>query len=415
MINDVILEMKNVSKEFPGVKALSNVSLKFFRGETHALVGENGAGKSTLIKILSGLYPLKGHSGQIFINGKEVNFHSIRDSVASGIAVIYQELELINELGIAENLFLGRLYKWAGIVNWDRVYFEAEKLMRHIGVSVDLSQKIKDIGVGQQQLVAIAKALSVDAGILILDEPTAALTETEVALLMKLLRHLKSQGVTCILITHKLNEVFEIADRVTVLRDGEWVGTVKTSELDENKIINMMAGRDLAQIYPTGESRIGGKVLELKNFTKWSTNKKDAAILKNINLHVRSGEILGISGLMGAGRTELLMSIIGYLKGASEGSILFNEKQVIINRPGDAISLGIGTVTEDRKRLGLILIENVARNATLASSDEVSLRGILSSAKENHITNQFVSKLAIKTSSVKTKVSTLSCGNQQKV
>lgn len=414
-MSDTVLEMRNITKDFPGVRALDNVSMKIRRGETHALVGENGAGKSTLIKILSGAYPHRSYQGQVFVNGQDVEFHSTRDAVHAGIAVIYQELELIKHLNVAENIFLGRLHRRLGVVNWDRVYFEARRLLESIGVKIDLTSRIKDIGIGQQQLVEIAKALSVKADILILDEPTAALTETEVDLLMGIIRQLRDNGVTCLLISHKLNEVLEIADRVTVLRDGAEVGTDTIENFNEDRLISMMAGRTLTQMYPARDNPTGDVVLEVSNYSKKSAGRDAEEIVHDVSFAVRAGEILGIAGLMGAGRTELLMSLFGFIEGESGGQIHINGEPARIDHPKDAIGLGIGAVTEDRKRYGLIPIEPVARNATLASPDQVAIRGILSEDKEAQLAGKYVRELGIKTPSVKTIINTLSGGNQQKV
>jgi D-xylose transport system ATP-binding protein len=302
-----------------------------------------------------------------------------------------------------------------GIIDWRRVYFEANTLLNSVGINIDLRSFIKDIGVGKQQLVEIAKALSLNAKILILDEPTAALTEAEVELLMKILRHLRSKGVTCILISHKLNEVFEIADRVTVFRDGEKIGTDDIVNFSEDRLINMMVGRSLTKMYPSRNAQIGRILLEVQNFNKKATGTNTKEILKDISFSVRAGEILGISGLMGAGRTELLMSLFGFLEGESSGKIIINDKIAQIDNPGDAIDMGMGIVTEDRKQLGLIMNESVARNSSLASGDQVSKYGILSVDKEAYLTKKLIEELGIKTPSVKTKVKTLSGGNQQKV
>lgn len=256
-MNDLILDIKQITKRFPGVKALDNVSMGIRQGEIHALVGENGAGKSTLMKVLSGVYPHGDYEGQFHVNGKEMRFHNIRDAEQAGIAIIYQELALVKDLSVAENIFLGRLHQKGGIVTWDKVYYDAGRILKDIGIDVNLSSKIKDIGIGQQQLVEIAKALLLKADILILDEPTAALTEAEVALLMKILRNLKESGVTCILISHKLNEVFEIADRVTVLRDGGTVSTDDIQDMTEDRVIKLMVGRDMTQRYPDKTCEIG--------------------------------------------------------------------------------------------------------------------------------------------------------------
>lgn len=410
-----ILEIEHITKEFPGVKALDDVSLTIGKGEIHALVGENGAGKSTLMKVLSGVYPHGSYGGRFLVNGQEMKFSSIRDAEKAGIAIIYQELALVKELSVAENIFLGKLHNQGGVVNWDKVYYEAGKILEDIGIHVDLSAQIKDIGIGQQQLVEIAKALLLKADILILDEPTAALTEAEVALLMKILHRLRENGVSCILISHKLNEVFEISDRVTVLRDGSTVSTNDISEMTEDSIIKLMVGRDITQRYPAKTSTVGEVVLEMKDFSKYSIEDPDKKVLDHVNLQVRKGEILGIAGLMGAGRTEVLMSIFGFLKGRSEGQIILNGKEIKINSPREAIEYGMAMVSEDRKRLGLILIQSIVNNTTLSSLKEVSTNSVISTDREIHETNKFVKSIGIKAPSVETQVDTLSGGNQQKV
>ena len=409
------IELFSITKQFPGVQALNSVSMTIQRGEIIALMGENGAGKSTLVKILSGVYPYGTYKGRFLVGGREAYFHTTRDSLHAGISVIYQELELIKELTVAENIFLGRLHRSFGIIDWNRVHFEAEALLKSFGVHVDLTKRICEIGIGQQQLVEIAKALSYKSDILILDEPTAALTESEVALLMKILRRLKKSGVTCILISHKLNEVLEIADRITVLRDGRHVGTANRSDLDENSIIKMMVGRTLTQMFPNKTTSAGKVVLAVRDFTKKTPLPQGRTILSNISFEVRTGEILGIAGLMGAGRTELLMSLFGFLEGESSGEISVHGRPVKINEPRAAIAHGFGIVTEDRKRFGLIAIETVARNATLASMEQISLRGVLNKEREASLTQHYVDKLGIKTASVSSWVGTLSGGNQQKV
>jgi len=411
----MILEMREITKQFPGVKALDNVTLQVEKGEIHALVGENGAGKSTLVKVLSGFYPHKSYNGQVFIKGKEMKFINTRNSEEAGIAIIYQELELIEELSIAENIFLGNLHNNHGIVKWDEVYYKAGELLKEFELEVDLSKKIKDIGIGQQQLVEIVKALSLNADILILDEPTAALTESEISLLMKILSQLKNRGVTCILISHKLNEVFEIADRVTVLRDGASIGTQIVKDVNEGQIIKMMVGRELTNRYPKKECKIGKIVFEVKNFTKYILGDRSKKLVSNINFSIRMGEIVGISGLMGSGRTELLMSLFGFLKGDIEGTIWLEGKEIKISNPKDAINYGLGIVSEDRKKYGLIHIDNVVKNTTLASLEKVSNYGLINGDQEIHETNQYVRNLGIKTPTVESIIDTLSGGNQQKV
>jgi len=415
-MSEYILEMKNITKEFPGVRALNNVNLKVRKGEIHALCGENGAGKSTLMKVLSGVYPNKTYSGDIIINGKTMQFDDIRESENAGIAIIYQELALVKELDVAENIFLGNMFNAVGIVQWDKIYFEAGKLLKEIGLDIDLSCKIKDIGIGHQQLVEIAKALSLDADILILDEPTAALTESEVDLLMRILRNLKEKGVTCILISHKLNELFTISDRITILRDGSTVGTFDIKDMTEEKTIGLMVGRELTQRYPPkNHKNIGDTVFEVKNYTMYSTENKNQKILDKVNLKVRKGEIVDLAGLMGAGRTELLTSLFGFMKGSRHGEIYINNSPTEINDPREAIDNGMGMVSEDRKRYGLVLMQSVKENVTLASLKQVATYGIISTEKEIFETNGYVTSMGIKTPNVETNVNNLSGGNQQKV
>jgi len=411
-----ILEAKNITKEFPGVKALDNVNLSVKKAEIHALCGENGAGKSTLVKVLSGVYPYKNFTGDIVINGKTMQFENIKASEQAGIAVIYQELALVKDLNVAENIFLGNMYNIAGIVNWDKLYFESGKLLKELGLDIDISRKVKEIGIGKQQLVEIAKALSLKANILILDEPTAALTESEIDLLMKILKKFRENGITCVLISHKLDELFSIADRITILRDGSSLGTYNISEITEEKVINLMVGRKLTQHYPTkNKHEISDVIFEVKNYTLYSSEGSFKKILKDISFQLKKGEILGISGLMGAGKTELLTSLFGFMKGERHGKIFINNVEVDIKSPRDAINQGIEMLTEDRKRYGLILVQNVVENITLASLKEVSRHGIISKDKEIFETKQYVDRLKIKTPTVETIVSNLSGGNQQKV
>lgn len=415
-MTEYVLEMRNITKDFSGVKALNGVNLSIRKGEIHALCGENGAGKSTLMKIIGGVWPANSYSGDIFINGKIVKFESIRESENSGISIIYQELALVKEMDVAENIFLGKWFNSGGVVQFEKIYFEAEKLMKELGLDIDLSSKVKDIGIGHQQLVEIAKSLTTDAAILILDEPTAALTESEVELLMNILRNLKQRGVTCILISHKLNEVFEISDRITVLRDGSTIGTYDTKDLTEDKTIALMVGREMTQRYPPVIPHdFGESILEVKNYTLYDTENKDKKILRDINFKVRKGEIVGIAGLMGAGRTELLTSIFGFLKGQVTGDVFVDGTRVEIDNPREAIAHGMGMVSEDRKRYGLVLIQSVKENITLSSLDKVSAYGFIRADHEVFEAKDYSRRLGIKTASVETVVNTLSGGNQQKV
>ena len=414
MSSPYILEMHQISKTFPGVKALDEVELKVFPGEVHALVGENGAGKSTLIKVLSGVYPAGTYEGKIFISGKLCRFHNIQEAEAAGIAVIHQELTLIRELTVGENIFLGNEPLKRGMIDWDRLYCESRKLLSRVRLDLGAWRKIKELGLGQQQLVEIAKALSKQARILILDEPTAALTEGETHNLMVILKELRAEGVTCIYISHRLGEVFEIADRVTVLRDGCTVGSAPVGELNESKIIAMMVGRELTDLYPREHHQPGSILLEVEDLTVVDPTRPDHRILNRISFQVRAGEILGIAGLMGSGRTELVMSLFGAYPGKVNGTVRLNGKPIRIRSPFHGIQNGLGLVTEDRKRYGLVLKMNVMENLTMAGLRQVS--GVFINPNEElKAANGFVGELRIKTPSLETQVNHLSGGNQQKV
>ncbi|MEJ5285496.1 MAG: xylose ABC transporter ATP-binding protein [Brevinematales bacterium] len=410
-----ILEAEGITKDFPGVRALDNVCFKVCEGEIHALVGENGAGKSTLIKILSGVYPCHSYSGRIYINGEEKKFLSVRDAEEAGISVIYQELTLIKEMSIAENIFLGNEpIRMKTLINWDEICYRSSELLKRVKLDLNVNRKVKELGVGQQQLVEIVKALSKNAKILILDEPTASLSENETENLMDILRSLKKEGVTCIYISHRLKEIFEIADRVTVLRDGKTIGTDEVKNLTESKIIAMMVGRELKELYPKEKHIAKDVVLEVKNFCVEDPVKDGELMIENVSFNVREGEIVGIAGLVGSGRTELVASIFGAYGAKKRGEIYLNGKKMEINSPADAIRNGIGLVTEDRKLYGLVLKMDVMKNITLSAMEKVS--GILINENEE-IKNgkKFVEELRIKTPSLETLVNNLSGGNQQKV
>lgn len=412
-MSSYILEMKNITKKFPGVTALDHVNLCVKKGEIHALCGENGAGKSTLMKVLSGVYPYKSYTGDIIINGKIQHFYQVKDSEKAGIAVIYQELSLVKDLTVAENIFLGKLINQRGIVNWNRVFANAQKILTEIGVDVELNDYIGSIGVGKQQLVEIAKALVLNADILILDEPTAALAEHEVELLMKILRKLRNKGVTCILITHKLNEIFEIADRITVLRDGATIRTLDIHQTNENEIIKYMVGRELTQRFPQSSRKAGQTILSVKDFSLF--NSKDRQIVRNVSFQAKAGEIVGISGLMGAGRTELVTGIFGFFAGKASGNIHVNGKKVKIKNPTDALNCSMAIVSEDRKRYGLIMGQSICNNISVSSMKKVSKAGVLNRSHEYYETNQIAKEIGVKANSVGVPVNTLSGGNQQKV
>ncbi|MEP6925648.1 MAG: xylose ABC transporter ATP-binding protein [Pyrinomonadaceae bacterium] len=412
---NALLAMNAITKEFPGVKALDGVTFDLRSGEFHSLVGENGAGKSTLMKVLSGVYPFGSYGGDIVIDGAVKQFKTIRDSEAAGIAIIFQELSLVKELTVGENIFLGREPNKIGVINWGELYARAGKLLQDLHLPINPRTKVGNLGIGQQQLVEIAKALSQNAKILVLDEPTAALTESEVKTLFGILRDLLSRGVSMIYISHKLGEVFEMSDRITVLRDGKTVGTQNIRDLTITRVIELMVGRDVGDIFPETHHEHGEIALEVKNLTADDPEHTGKNLVKNISFSVKRGEVLGIAGLMGAGRSELLMSIFGAHKGKVSGQILVDGKPVEINSPADAIHHGIGFVTEDRKRLGLILEQTILNNMTLAGLKQISGRFITNQNREFAAGERARKDLRVKTNSVQTIVGTLSGGNQQKV
>ncbi len=410
-----ILEMQRITKDFPGVRALDDVNFSVERGKIHAIVGENGAGKSTLMKILSGVYPTGTFEGKILINGVEKEFKTIKDSEKAGITIIYQELALVNQLSVCENLFLGNEIASRGLMNWSKAYIEAENALKEVGLELNPATKIYDLGVGQQQLVEIAKAIAKHTDILILDEPTASLTRGEVENLFQILRQLKAKGVTCIYISHKLYEVFEIADFITVLRDGKSVGTKKATSVDEHELITMMVGRELNKMFPREEHQPGEVVLEVKNWSVHDPEIPDRKLVDNVSFVVRRGEILGLSGLMGSGRTELAMSLIGALGTHRSGEILLNGKPLDIRHPADAIRNGLSYLSEDRKESGLVLMMSIKDNITLASLDRISNNGVINENEEIRASEEFVNKLRIKCASIEQQSNNLSGGNQQKV
>ncbi len=410
-----LLEMRSIVKEFPGVRALDGVSFTLEAGEFHSLVGENGAGKSTLMKVLSGVYAEGTFDGEILVNNEVKHFRSIRDSENVGIAVIFQELSLVKELTVGENIFLGKEPSRFGVINWTELYHKASKLLHDLHLPIDPHVKAGSLGIGQQQLVEIAKALSKDAKILVLDEPTAALTEAEVETLFTILEKLRSHGVGMIYISHKLNEVFKMSDRITVLRDGKTVATHVATETDRDKVIAEMVGREISDIFPVAEHKSGATALSVKNLTTYSNDTANKKVVDNISFDVKRGEILGIAGLMGAGRSELLMTIFGAWHGRYSKEIEIEGRRTKINSPADAISNGIGFVTEDRKRFGLILDQMIVDNMTLAGLRSISGRFVTDRTRETIAVKQPMTSLRIKAHSTMMATGTLSGGNQQKV
>jgi D-xylose transport system ATP-binding protein len=407
--------MRNIVKEFPGVRALDGVSFTLEAGEFHALVGENGAGKSTLMKVLSGVYPEGTFEGEILVDDVPRHFRTVRDSEAAGIAVIFQELSLVRELTVAENIFLGREPSRFGVINWSEVYSRSAKLLRDLNLPLDPRIEVGKLGIGQQQLVEIAKALSQKASILVLDEPTAALTETEVEVLFGILSDLKSRGVGMIYISHKLDEVFAMSDRVTVLRDGRTVGTESTAALNKDKVIALMVGREVGDIFPESTHDLGEVALEVRNLTAFDPDIPAKKLVDDVSFSVRKGEVLGIAGLMGAGRSESLMSIFGAWRGRHSGEIYVEGKKVEVESPSDAIKHGIGFVTEDRKRFGLILDQTIQDNSTLAGLRRISGVFLTNHSRETVATQRVMRSLQVKAGSPLTITGTLSGGNQQKV
>ena len=417
-MSDTILEMKNITKIFPGVKALDDVSLKVKKGEIHALCGENGAGKSTLMKVLSGVYPHGTYSGEILFEGKSCEFKDIRQSEHLGIVIIHQELALIPFLSIAENIFLGNERKKNGIVDWNETIRFTKELLEKVGLNESSNTLIANISVGKQQLVEIAKALSKEVSLLILDEPTAALNEADSDNLLNLIVGLKNHGITAILISHKLNEISKVADSITILRDGAAIETLDTKKdkITEDRIIKGMVGRELVNRYPTREPNISEVIFEVKNWNAYHHVIRDLKVSDNVNINIRKGEVVGIAGLMGAGRTELAMSIFGKSYGKRiSGQIFKDGKEIHLNNVNKAIENGLAYVTEDRKAYGLILIDHIKGNTTLANLKRISKYGIINENEEIVHTEELRRKLNIKCSGILQKTGNLSGGNQQKV
>ncbi len=411
--NNYALEMRNISKDFFGVYALKNVSFHVKKGEIHALCGENGAGKSTLMKILSGVWRCGEYSGDILINGEVKKFNHVSDAEKAGIGIIYQELNLIEVMDIAENIFLNAWPVKNGIIDYNTMYYEAAKLCRELGIHVPPRKKVRELGIGVQQMVEIARALAKKIDILVLDEPTASLTENEVEILLKFLAQLRERGVTCIYISHKLSEVFRVCDRITVIRDGETVGTCGISDVNEDQLIKMMVGRELTDRFPSGKHEIGEPILEVENYSvyDWAGKK----VLSDISFEVRQGEILGISGLMGAGRTELALSLFGAFGARREGKVKLYGKQVHIKKPEDAVREYMALVTEDRKGQGLLLSRSISDNIVMASLKKLSRFGVIDMNQQQMYAEKYAKETGVKAASLQQEVKKLSGGNQQKV
>lgn len=413
-----LLEMRGITKEFPGVKALDQVDLTVEQGQILALVGENGAGKSTLMKVLSGVYPAGSYDGEIHYDGALAQFAGIADSEDRGIIIIHQELALVPLLSIAENIFLGNERAKGGVINWRETDRRTMELLKKVGLSEAPGTLIDKLGVGKQQLVEIAKALSKEVRLLILDEPTAALSESDSQALLDLMLELKAQGVTQIIISHKLNEVRRVADKITVIRDGTTVSDMIAGqdEITEDRIVRHMVGRDMAQRYPTRERRAGDVLMQVKDWNVFHPLHADRQVIRDVNLTVRAGEVVGVAGLMGAGRTELAMSLFGKSYGQKiSGQVEMNGTPVDTGTVSRAIDAGLAYVTEDRKALGLLLDETIQRNISLANLQGVATGQILNEAEETRVAERYREALNIRTPGVFQRVVNLSGGNQQKV
>ncbi|MER5621555.1 multiple monosaccharide ABC transporter ATP-binding protein [Streptosporangium sp. NPDC002544] len=417
-MTDDILRMRGITKTFPGVKALQDVNLAVRRGEIHAICGENGAGKSTLMKVLSGVYPHGSYDGEIFFDGEPCRFSDIRDSEKHGIVIIHQELALSPYLSIAENIFLGNERTSRGLIDWNRTNAEAAELLERVGLRENPVTRSMDIGVGKQQLVEIAKALSKQVRLLILDEPTASLNDEDSAHLLDLLRGLREEGITSVIISHKLNEIQAIADSTTILRDGRTIETLdmRGDQVTEERIIAGMVGRDLEHRFPPHEPKIGEEALRIEDWTVHSPSQHDRVVVSGANLTLRRGEIVGLAGLMGAGRTELAMSVFGRSYGVGiSGRVYKNGREIQLRTVGEAIGHGLAYATEDRKRYGLNLIDDIKRNVSAAALGKLARRGWVDDNREYQVADGFRESMNIKAPSVLSVTGKLSGGNQQKV
>jgi ribose transport system ATP-binding protein len=412
--NKAVLQAKSISKTFGGIKALDSVNFEVYKGQVNAIVGENGAGKSTLMKVLTGIH--QDYDGQIILDGRKVTFANPKEAQNNGIAIIHQELNLIPYLSVAENVFLGREFvNRLGLIDYKKMYGETKKLLERLDLHVNPRMKVSSLRIGQQQIVEIAHALSLDARIVIMDEPTSAISEHEIKVLFDLIRSLKAQGVAIVYITHKLDELFQIADSVTVLRDGKLVGSASIEDVKHDDMVRMMVGRDVKDFFVKAEVTKSKEVLSVKNMCLEHPRRQGDYVVDHVSFDVKAGEVLGLFGLMGAGRTELLETIFGLHPKKSSGHIFLNGREVKVNSPNDAINLKMAFITEDRKLEGLVLQMSVAKSISLASLEQAERFGFLSSTLETRLAQDYVERLKIKTPSLKQIVENLSGGNQQKV
>jgi D-xylose transport system ATP-binding protein len=415
--NDIILDFKHITKQFPGVIALDDVSFQIHRGEIHGICGENGAGKSTLVKILSGVYPYGTYDGSVIYDGEELKLSqsSIRAAVEKGIAIVYQELTLVPTRTVGENVFLGKEPVERGVINWNKLYANTREILAKYQLDVDPRAIVNNLGVGKMQMVEIAKALSENAKVLILDEPTSALSKAEVESLMGILRGLKQHGITCIYISHRLEEFFGITDQVTVMRDGRIITTQPTKNVTQGDLVKYMVGREMKERFPKGNRRPGEVVFTVEGLTAVDPANPGRKVLDGVSFDVRRGEILGIAGLMGSGRTELVLTLFGEYGRITEGTICMDGRAIAPKSARQAIDQGLSLVPEDRKKMGLVLIQSIIRNISLPNLDQFSKFFSINANQERQASLQQAKSLTIKTSSLDVQALTLSGGNQQKV
>jgi D-xylose transport system ATP-binding protein len=415
--NDIILEFKNVTKKFPGITALNDVSFSIRRGEIHGICGENGAGKSTLMKILAGVYPWGSYEGQVLYEGRELKLidASIHQAAEEGIAIVYQELTLVPTITVGENIYLGKEPAERGIINWEKLYSDTQKVLEKYHLDVPPRSIVRHLGVGKMQMTEIAKALAEDAKILILDEPTSALAETEIEQLLDILRGLKEHGVTCIYISHKLDEFFQITDSITVLRDGKTVVTQPTKKLNTESLVRHMVGREMKERFPKGNRKPGEVILEVEDLHALDPQDASYEVLKGVSFNLRRGEILGIAGLMGSGRTELVMTLFGEYAKINRGKIRMEGREITVRNSREAMQHGISLVPEDRKRHGLVLIQSILRNISLANLDRFASFMRINDFAELKESDEFAHSLSIKAPNLHAAADSLSGGNQQKV
>jgi D-xylose transport system ATP-binding protein len=415
--NEIILDFKHITKRFPGVVALDDVSFQIHRGEIHGLCGENGAGKSTLVKILSGVYPYGTYEGSVTYNGAELNLgqSSIREAAEQGIAIVYQELTLVSTRTVGENVYLGKEPVEHGAINWNKLYADTQAILQKYQLDVNPQDIVSNLGVGKMQMVEIAKALSENAKVLILDEPTSALSKSEVEKLMEILRGLKSHGITCIYISHRLEEFFGITDRVTVMRDGRIITTQPTQDVTQADLVKYMVGREMKERFPKGQRNPGAVVFEVEDLVATDPNNPSRKILDGVSFNVRCGEIFGIAGLMGSGRTELVLTLFGEYARITKGTIRVEGRNIEPKSAREAINDGLSLVPEDRKTMGLVLMQSILKNISLPNLDQFSKFFRIDANEERQASLQQAKSLTVKAPNLDVLAETLSGGNQQKV